>query len=524
MAAAQGKVERQGWRQSMSSLHTWAGLIPGWILFLVFLSGTASFFRHEISAWMRPELTPAPVTRQALRAADTILATAGRDAPNWSVTLPNPRGGEALTLDWPPSTDEGEWTSITLDPATGKRASIRETEGGDFLFHFHYNLRYLPWWAGRYLIVIASLAMVVAILSGVITHKKIFTDFFLLRFGKGQRSWLDAHNVTSVLALPFHLMITYTGLVIFANMLLPWPISANFASEDGYYEESYPSLADVEKAGRPAPALSLVGLIDTARSWIGEMPASLSIQHPGEAAAIATAYPRPDRLGGNPPAVYIDAVSGAVLTGTRPASGAEATRDVMVQLHAGWFAAPVLRWLYFAAGLSGTVMIGSGLILWTVKRRAKLPDPARPHFGFRLVERLNIAVIAGAPAAIAIFFLANRLLPLTLTDRAAWEVDALFIGWGAICGWAFGRPAKRAWVEVLGTGAVLYAAVPLINAWTTGHGLVPALISGDRVFAAFDATMLGTAILLAFAARRMARYRPRMPPSRQGRVTTQAAA
>src|SRR3546814_15120576 len=54
--------------------------------------------------------------------------------------------------------------------------------------------------------------MLIAILSGIVTHKKIFADFFMLRFGKGQRSWLDAHNVAEVFALPFHLMITYTGL------------------------------------------------------------------------------------------------------------------------------------------------------------------------------------------------------------------------------------------------------------------------------------------------------------------------
>ncbi|WP_232495547.1 PepSY-associated TM helix domain-containing protein [Novosphingobium kaempferiae] len=506
----------------MASLHTWAGLIPGWILFLVFVSGTASFFRHEISAWMRPELTPAPVTLQALQAADALLATSGHGAPSWSVMLPNPRGGEALTLGWPPSTDEGEWTSITLDPVTGSRSTIRETEGGDFLFHFHYNLRYLPWWVGRYLIVIASLAMLVAILSGIITHKKIFTDFFLLRFGKGQRSWLDAHNVTSVLALPFHLMITYTGLVIFANMLLPWPISANFASEDAYFEAAYPSSPEVEKSGRPAATISLVDILDTVRGQIGQMPASLSIQNPGDAAAVVTAYPRPDRLGGSSPVIAINGVSGTVLKGPRPASGAEATRDVMVQLHAGWFAAPVLRWLYFLAGLSGTVMTGSGLILWTVKRRAKLPDPSRPHFGFRLVERLNIGVIAGSSAAIAVFFLANRLLPVGLADRASWEVDAMFIAWGALFVWAIGRPARRAWVEVLTAGAVLYAMVPAVNALTTSHGLLPSLIAGDWIFAGFDLVMLSTAALLALAARRTARQNGKPASRRQARVKAQA--
>lgn len=31
-----------------------------------------------------------------------------------------------------------------------------------------------------------------------------------------QRSWLDIHNLLSVTALPFHFVITYSGLVFFA--------------------------------------------------------------------------------------------------------------------------------------------------------------------------------------------------------------------------------------------------------------------------------------------------------------------
>ncbi len=57
--------------------------------------------------------------------------------------------------------------------------------------------------------------MLIALVSGIITHKKIFTDFFTLRTFKSQRSWLDFHNISSVVALPFFLTITFTGLAIF---------------------------------------------------------------------------------------------------------------------------------------------------------------------------------------------------------------------------------------------------------------------------------------------------------------------
>ena len=56
----------------------------------------------------------------------------------------------------------------------------------------------------------------------MITHKRIFKDFFTFRPRKGQRSWLDGHNAVGVLVLPFHLMITYTGLITLMAMYMPW--------------------------------------------------------------------------------------------------------------------------------------------------------------------------------------------------------------------------------------------------------------------------------------------------------------
>ena len=87
---------------------------------------------------------------------------------------------------------------------------------------FHFQFHYMPVVWGRWLAGIAAMFMLVAIVSGVITHKKIFVDFFTFRWGKGQRSWLDAHNALSVFGLPFHFMITYTGLVTLMAMYMPW--------------------------------------------------------------------------------------------------------------------------------------------------------------------------------------------------------------------------------------------------------------------------------------------------------------
>jgi uncharacterized iron-regulated membrane protein len=492
----------------MAWLHTWVGLLPGWLLFVIFLFGTTAFFQQEISRWMRPELASAPATKAAVIAATRYLSVHAPDAANWTISLPAERGADALSVSWqPPKESKGAAGEAKLDPTNGREIAIRETRGGAFLYRFHFDLHYMPIKWARILVSAAALAMLVAILSGIVTHKKIFAHFFLLRFGKGQRSWLDAHNVTAVLALPFHLMITYTGLVTLLFTLMPWAISANFPSQAAFNTAAYPPPPTIEASGAPAVLLPMRDLIVRAETALGgAKPSYISVTHPGDAAAVAGLWPPRDRLGSSRDPVYLSGVTGEVLQLPPHRGGADTTRGVMVDLHTGLFADMALRWLYFLSGVSGTVMVATGLVLWTVKRRAKLPDPARPHVGFRLVERLNIGVIAGAPAGIAVYFLANRLLPLSMGNRADWEINSLFIAWGGVFAWALTRTARRAWIETLVVCAMLYVLVPVVNAVTTARGIIPSLAARDWVFVSFDLTMLATAGLFAFTARKVARH------------------
>jgi uncharacterized iron-regulated membrane protein len=519
-----GSADGKSLRQSMSSLHTWAGLLPGWLLFLIFLFGTAAFFQQEISRWMRPELRSVAVTSTALDQASAYLAKKAPDASSWTVILPPERGGEPLSLSWKTG-DDGKpgGGKATLDPATGRELAVRDTRGGFFLYRFHFDLHYMPVMWARYMVCIAALAMLVAILSGVVTHKKIFADFFLLRFGKGQRSWLDAHNVTAVLSLPFHLMMTYTGLVTLLFTLMPWAISVNFPDRASYYDAAFPEIPEPKAVGVPTPMLPLSTLAARAQAAANFRLSAITLLNPGDASAIMEARVANNRITGAERSINLDAVNGAVLPAMPAIGDAQRTQRVMVALHAGRFASPTLRWLYFLSGVGGTIMIATGLVLWTVKRRPRLADPARPHFGFRLVERLNIGVIAGASGGIAAYFLANRLLPLDVTDRAAWEINALFIAWGGMAVWTLARPAKRAWIESLAICGGLYALVPAVNALTPERGLVTSLIAHDWVFVGFDLVMLALAAACAFTAWKVASHGSKAASRREMRELVEAA-
>lgn len=206
--------------------------------------------------------------------------------------------------------------------------------------------------------------------------------------------------------------------------------------------------------------------------------------------------------------------TGAWLADNPPRGGGALTESAMVGLHAGRYASPTLRWLYFFCGLGGCAMIATGLVLWTIKRRQQLPDPQHPHLGFRLVERLNIAAIAGLPTGIAAYFLANRLLLLAMPHRGEWEIHTLFLAWGAVLAWAICRPVKRAWIETLSLAAAAFVSVPVVNALTTSRNLFASLLARDGVFAGFDGVMLLLAALFGYAAWRTARYVPKACPPR----------
>ncbi len=509
---------KESLRQSMAWLHTWTGLLLGWLLFAMFTTGTAAYFQDEITRWMQPEIAGRPDPAAAAEGAVRFLQTTAPDAKRWFITPPNSRSATTQVF-WQPEGDQPPGsrrdTSAVLD-GDGHEIEARETRGGTFLYRFHFDLHYLPVIWARYLVGIAAMFMLVAILSGVITHKKIFADFFMLRFGKGQRSWLDAHNVTAVLALPFYLMITFTGLVTLATLYMPWGIAANYAEPDTFFDTVFAQAEEVERSGQPAPLAPMGAMMRTASAeWNGAGVGFLSVANPGDATATVALTRAPeDAIGSRGQTLTLEGPTGRRLDAGAPKGAALNTESVMIGLHAGRFAEWGLRWLYFLSGVGGTIMVGSGLVLWTVKRRARLPDPARPHFGFRLVERLNVAAIAGLGAGLAGYFLANRLLPLRMEGRADWEVDCLFLIWGAVLLWALVRPARRAWVEGLSLAALLFAAVPFVNALTTSRNLFASLAAGDWLFVAFDGVMLLLAAGFGLAARKAARARPVPTPRR----------
>ena len=504
-----------GFRQSMSWLHTWVGLVLSVVLYFMFITGSAGYFNTEIDRWMQPELPVAAAAKTTeLRMIEMGLEHLQQKMPQgkeWYVSLPNGRRDPYLSIYGMPQPGadgkEGKALTENLDAATGQPyPQARETGGGAALYAMHYALHYLPHDVAIYIVGIATMFMFVALITGIVVHKKIFADFFTFRPGKGQRSWLDAHNLTSVLALPFFVVITYSGLVFYTYEYMPSVRAATygigeearkqFAAEEGHGYSFY----ETKPVGQAVPLKPIAPLLAIAQARWGEGNIrSVSVVNAGDANArieinklpYGDIHPRHESM-------WFDGVSGAVLfDNTPPTTGPETFSGVIIAIHEGHFAPTLLRWLYFASGLTGAAMIATGLLLWTAKRRRRLGANGTPDAGLRFIEHFNVGIITGLPIGIAAYFWANRLLPINLPARDEWEMHLLFGAWAAMLLHAAIRPTSRAWIEQLTLATVLYGCLPILNAITTEIHLGRTLPAGDWVRAGFDLTLVVLAALFA---------------------------
>ncbi|MFY3383068.1 PepSY-associated TM helix domain-containing protein [Paracidovorax sp. MALMAid1276] len=556
-----GPRDREGFRQAMSWLHTWAGLVLGWLLFAIFLTGTLSFFRYEFNQWMRPEMhglaaTSASDAAQVAQKAVDALHRQHPDVTQWILRLPDARE-PAVTLLWR-GTGNGRFETLRMDPHTGEVLRPRETMGGEFFYRFHFELRTAQkgrfTLEGRWVVGAATLLMFIALLTGIVTHRRFFKDFFTFRPGKGgQRAWLDAHNVSGVLVLPFYLMITFSGLMIFHSLYMPAGIATAYRGEKGVDSAAY--FADLQgekpesrprrgprEAVAPLPRITLQPLVDASVAhWDGGRLGGLQARRDAHGRMVVEAIRHEgDRLQYRPPRLLFDGATGQLLEQPDATTPALKTYGVLYGLHMARFAGPGMRWVLFGFGLLGSLMIATGMVLWSVKRstrgrtqnaqgasrRASATGSAahaaeatahhRIPWGERLVSAINIATLGGLPLACGVYLASNRLLPLDLPGRPDAELACFFSAWGLALLWGLGscmllRPGRLGWCVVMAAAAAVWATLPVLNALTTHAHLGATLPAGEWAWAGMDLAFAATGAVLGVLAWRLRPVAPRRP-------------
>jgi uncharacterized iron-regulated membrane protein len=512
-----------GFRASMNWLHTWAGVILGGLLFAIFWMGTLSVFDREIDRWMAP-MTRLPLTDKAFSLEplrSSYEAAAAAKAPSWLVTLPTERDPVFQAI-W---REASGFVVRLIDPATGVVLPDPGTWAGTrFLYPFHYMLHIR---LGYWIVGLAAMAMLLLCVSGVVIHRKIFVDFFIFRAERQpRRLLLDLHNVTGVLGLPFHFVISLSGLIIFYSVYFPGVIQLAYSGEPRAFTKEAYGHYERPKTGTPGELASLDAMaVEAHRLRNGERPRYIFVRHPGDAAAtLQIAGLGEDRVSGSNDVAYFDTATGALLHQRNEPQPVLTAQRFIAGLHLIQFRHWTLRWVYFGLGLTGCALIATGYLFWLEARRKRHVQLGRRDVP--IVEGLTVGSVSGIVIATFAFFVVNRLLPLGVTflgqERAALEIRTFYLVWLAAFIHTWLRPT-RAWIEQCWTIAVLGAAAALLNWLTTGDHLVRSLAHRHLwAVGGMDFMLLTGAVVAAWTAWKLHR-RAASPPNAETRRASPSA-
>ncbi|RBQ31095.1 hypothetical protein CRU92_09305 [Arcobacter sp. FW59] len=500
--------------QSMSLTHTWVSLIVGWAIFFILVTGTLSFFMYDITRWLEPErplevnLVQKPQDEQ-LNAMFDFLSKESPEAKTWMIKLPHiknqtPNGASRTQIVIRNSLNWGK--SWYFDPLTLeeiKPTQVRQTEGGELFITLHHQFYYIDKYLGIILTGILAFLALVTVVSGVIIHKRIFKDFFTFRSNRNKRSWLDIHNISGVLTLPFVVMILYTGLVYYSPyyVTIPYKMIADKKEERKEAKKALEDSSSLPILEKPRANIKEM-LVEAEKKYgVGNI-AFIKVSRNNSQGLVVDMMPPfgSEITRYTPEPLRFSAISGEKLEAINKPSTGRLTFLTLISLHEAWFASYPLRWLLFICGVMSCIMVATGLNLWVLKRKEK-----NISFGFKVVEKLNIGVFIGLLVGIAGFFIANRVLPTLMFERANWEVHILFLVWLWLILYAFVRPVKKAWVESFYIASFAFAMIPIINFLTTDKHLGVTLKEGDFVLALVDITMFSFAFSFAFFAYRLQR-------------------
>ncbi len=530
-------------RLSMSWMHTWLGLVLGYVLMICFFFGALSVFDREIDRWaipetrFEPQTLPSfdtmllPIFEQMQPHADELAAARGRiGGQEPQITSASGYGAytthrdpvlqlfsEYHVTNNPDDPDDHVHGYTTIDPRTGRLLPDDQLKiGSEFFYPLHFSL-HLEWKEiGYWIVGIAALVMLAALVSGVVIHRRIFREFFTFRPQKQtQRSALDLHNLTGVVGLPFHFFFALTGLIVFAGIYLP--VSTTMLKPVHDVHEQREAAANglaFEPAGVPAPLASVDAMVAEAkRRWAardmsGEV-GFLSVTHYGDANAYVSIYRAgTDRVTLTGQGIHFNGTTGAVIMEEPAPSAVEGVTDFMVGLHLQHFKHWMLRWMYVMGGLAGATCIATGFIFFVEKRKRQHAKAGTS--GARWADAMAVTAVTGMVIAAVTMLVGNRLLPAGVADRGTWEERIFWFAWLAALLHAAWRSApvlqariSPAWREQCWIIAVLSVAAVLLNWITTGDHLIKTIGAGYWPVAGLDLALLVTAAIAAFTARKL---------------------
>ncbi|MFS8037937.1 PepSY-associated TM helix domain-containing protein [Xanthobacter sp. AM11] len=468
--------------RAMLAGHSALGIAFAALIYIVCFSGAVLVFLNDWQRWEQPDtpLLVAVTPEQVNSALATIHAQARGEGSAHDIYLAGPGPTNPRFAGYYHDDDTGVEGERFLD-AEGYLDAPIEAPWSEFIAELHTSL-HLPRTWGLLIVGLTGVALLSSLISGVLSHPRVFKDAFAFRWGGSRRlGEADLHNRIGVWGLPFHVAVSLTGALLGLSTLIIGLLA--FAAYDGNSEKAFAAiLGPMAGADRsPAPLPDLAAMI---RQVQAQAPTaqfvSANIKEIGTAGQIV-------HLGMKVPGYlpmanmyYFDGAGrflgdGGLETGTV----GQQVLGALQPLHFGWFGGVPVRLAYGLLGLALTYIAYNGVTIWLVRRREKgRPAPQLekiwPALGWS--QPLAFGITAGASLILG----DAPLLAIYGAAVAATLTVALMAGSGAVVA----RLLRLASAAVLLAVAAVHMAVWMGQVTDPmAHWINAALVAGAVVIA-----------------------------------------
>lgn len=484
-------------------LHTISGIIISAGLFVIFFTGSFSFFRDEIANWQKEEYTQ-PGDQGIKSNLDPIMDSLSKDYILYGRDIEIGRHYNERRVDINMTASKDSLASeqaklgsfFYLDTDTFDTYSYLESYTlGEFLYRLHFFAQ-IPYPYGYYTSGLVSFFFLFAIITGILVHwNKIVSNFYTFRpRAKLKTIWTDAHTALGVIGLPFQFVYAVTGAFFMLNVLMAAP-NIMFLFE-GSQQKLYNEL---EMSETPPPLAyekldqipSIEGFAQQARyKWQNINLTHLHIYNYGDRSMRVTVegeLPKNDKYTGTA-ILSFDAGSGAILAEKDPYTEntyLDGVKNFLYRIHYGDYAGYGLRIISFVLGLISCFVILSGVLIWLVAREKKSVAERKRRFNRALVN-IYVSVCLTLYPITALSFIAVKIQGEV--DKS-FVNDFYFISWlllSLFFIWRKDNYFTNKYCLLL--GSAIGFIVPLVNGIVSGNWFW--LSVNEQLFQSFFIDML----------------------------------
>ncbi|WP_282112927.1 PepSY-associated TM helix domain-containing protein [Maribacter stanieri] len=464
-------------------LHTVSGIVISVALYVIFFTGSFSFFRDEIVNWERGHTVKAPEEinldfDETLEQMSKERNLFGRDIEfkqyyneqHIGVNL----GASKDTLLTKEKAAGAFYYLNTDDKSTTDYASSYSL--GEFLYRLHFFAQ-MPHPFGYYLSGFVALFFLFALITGIVVHwDKIISNFYVFRpMTKLKTVWTDAHTALGVIGFPFQLVYAVTGTFFMLKILLVAPtVLALYDGDDKkLYEDLEYAHPHFEFQNTPInKSININSYVKQVKSkWNNFNVNEVHIFNYGDKGmhvSVSGNLDYKNKINGYGYTIYnvTDGSIYGIKDPTQKTSYLDAVKGIFYRLHFGDYGGYGLRIISFLLGLIGCFVILSGVLIWLTARNKKNIPVKKRKFNEAVVRYYLAICLSMYPITALSFILVKVVNPAGMSLL----YQFYFIGWLLIS--IFFILKKDNYLTntySLLSGSIIGLSIPIVNGICTGN-------------------------------------------------------